>query len=237
MKKNILKDIENIKEKRKLSKEAEKQIMSKVIANWAIGTSMVILVMIFVIAAKFLSQTSAILIYNIYSVVLLIFTLIIFEMAYKKDNGNLAISGIEILFVSIFTLFSPYIFFKFSYGAIYGVMTVFAVYYIAKIINIYCSKKKKYLLEISDITDIIKKESKDELAKEFENKRQEEKEARLKKEANKVKQTAKKTKTTANKKKAKAATKRNTNKSSTTKKSTVKKTTTREKTTKNKENK
>ena len=175
MKKSILKDIESIKEKRNLSEKVQKKIKDRAISNWAIGTSTAILVAIFYIAAGYLEQTSAILIYNISSIVLLIFTLAIFEIAYKKDNNSIAICGIEMLAISIFTLFSPYIFFKFSNEVIYSIMAIIAVYYIVKILRIYQLEKKKYLLELSDITYIVKKESKDELAKEFENKRKDRK--------------------------------------------------------------
>ena len=197
MKKSILKDIESIKEKRNLSEKVQKKIKDRAISNW-----------------------SAILIYNISSIVLLIFTLAIFEIAYKKDNNSIAICGIEMLAISIFTLFSPYIFFKFSNEVIYSIMAIIAVYYIVKILRIYQLEKKKYLLELSDITYIVKKESKDELAKEFENKRKEQK--ATKKIATKKSESKKTEKKKNTKKKTQSKNKTQIQKNITKKKSTKK---------------
>ena len=107
MKKNMLKDIENIKQERKLSKETEKIIKNELIAYWAIGISFIILIMIFQIATSALPKNIAIKIYNVCSIELLIFTIVVFEVAYKKDNGKLALCGVETLVISIYTLFAP----------------------------------------------------------------------------------------------------------------------------------
>ena len=79
---------------------------------------------------------------------------------------------------------APYVFYVFSDIVKYIQIAVIDVYYIIKIIATYCLEKKKYLLEKSDITEIIKKESQD-------NKAEEEKEKILKKieKNNKEKET------------------------------------------------
>ena len=139
--------------------------------------------------------------------IFLIFTIVIIEVAYKRDSGELAITAVELLVIATFTLFSPHIFIHTNYGLIYGFIALASMYYSAKIIFVYFSEKKKFLNEISDITDIIKKESKDELSK------QEIETRKIKQQRNK--QTAKKTmtkKTTATPKK-KTATKKNNTKS------------------------
>lgn len=228
LKKNVLKDIENIKQEKKLPERIRKIVTERIIANWAMCISIAVLIMTFAITAKFLSQKIAIFIYNVYSIEFMIFALIVLEIAYKKDSGKWAICGIELLGVSIFTLFSPYIFFKFSDKIIYGIIVVITIYYIAKIIKIYCSEKKRYLLEISDITDIIKKESQDEMAQKEQEKRREQNEKliqeKLRKEQN-FEKTAKKKTTTKKATTGRPATK------TTTKKSTSKKTTAKKKST------
>ena len=64
----------------------------------------------------------------------------------------------------------------------------FTIYYIIKNLIIYRNKKNKYLQEKSDITQIIKKESKDEMAQEqLEKTKQEQKPKRKRGRPRKVK--------------------------------------------------
>lgn len=81
-------NIETMKKNRTLSKQAQHKIRTAIIANWAIGIAMVFLIMILKISANLLPKTLSIKIYNISAMVLLIFTLILMEFAYKKDNDR-----------------------------------------------------------------------------------------------------------------------------------------------------
>ena len=170
MKKNILNNVEAIKKKRDLSKETKKQISKKIIANALICIGMLLLLMIYRITADFLTIEIAISMYHTSSMLILLIALAILEIAYKKDNGNLGISGLEILALAIFTLFAPYIYIKFRTNFIYKALIFITVYYISKIMIIYCKEKKQYSLNISDISNIIKKESQDEIAQQEKNK-------------------------------------------------------------------
>lgn len=200
--KDELKDIERLKEKRNLSKEAKDKIIARVVANWAICISIAILIMTFVMASKLLAKSEAILIYNVYSIVFLMCAIVILEIAYKRDSGAWAICGIEILILAIFTLFAPYIFFKIDNKYIYISLILITIYYIVKIIKTTYTEKKKYLLEVSDISDIIKKESKDELAQDF----QAEREERIKENIQKAKEARNIQKTKKSSKKEKTET-------------------------------
>lgn len=170
MKKNILNNIEAIKKKRDLSKETKKQISKKIIANALICIGMLLLLMIYRITADFLTIEIAISMYHTSAMLILLIALAILEIAYKKDNGNSGISGLEILALAIFTLFAPYIYIKFRTNFIYKALIFITVYYISKIMIIYYKEKKQYSLNISDISNIIKKESQDEMAQQEKNK-------------------------------------------------------------------
>lgn len=228
MNKNILKKMEKIEEKRKLPDEVKKKIKDRAISNWAICISAIILVLTFKISANFLPKQATDLIYNVCAIAILVFSLIVLEIAYKKDSGKWAICGIEILILSVFALFSPYIFYRTNKLIVYIFITIVTIYYIAKIIKIYFSEKKKYLTEISDITNIVKKESQDEIAKREQEKLLKKMEKKTKKGTSstekgtakeKQKNTAKSTSKTTTKKTAKPKTKTQT-KSKTTKKTT-----------------
>ncbi len=97
---------------------------------------------------------------KVFSVALIIFTIILFEYSYKKDDGNICIHGLEVLVLSIITLF-------FVYGYIlyfdqFNIMVattafVFAIYYLVKCIILYVKMRKNYLKNLNDINEIIKK--------------------------------------------------------------------------------
>lgn len=223
LKKNVLSDIEKLKkENRTLNKEEQQKIRQSLIANWAIGISLVILIMTFKISANLVSQIVTVKLYNICSIVLLIYSIIIFEIAYKQDSSKWAISGIEMLVISVVSLFSPYIFYKFSINWVYVIIGLITVYYTAKIIMIYFFRKREIALKNSDITEIIKKESKDEKAEEFKINMK----SRIEKSKGKKKKTDNvktKKETTKNKKVKKTETKKKTAKKETNPKTATQK--------------
>ncbi len=77
MKKIELENIEKIKEKRELSKEAKDKIIGRVVANSAIGIAICILIYTFKIASNLLVKEAATLVYNVYSIEILVFALIL----------------------------------------------------------------------------------------------------------------------------------------------------------------
>ena len=98
---------------------------------------------------------------KICSLVLLGISIILFEIAYKKDSIKIAVNGIEIIIVAIITLFLPYILFELerkyqNYFVLSGVLII--VYYIIKAIVLVNSAKAHYKKENSDIKDITKEE-------------------------------------------------------------------------------
>lgn len=251
MKKIELENIEKIKEKRELSKEAKDKIIGRVVANSAIGIAICILIYTFKIASNLLVKEAATFVYNVYSIEILVFALILLEIAYKKDSGKWAASGMEMLVLAVFMLFSPYIYLKFNNKIMYPIIATVAIYYIAKVIAIYFMEKKQYLNDISDIQEIIKKESQDDKAQEektkileeMEQKRLEAEREKIIEETIEVKEKPKRKTTKTKKSEAKGTSK----KTSTTKKKTetkttakkekaeTKKTTTKKKTTTNAE--
>lgn len=95
------------------------------------------------------------------SIVMMIASIIIFEIAYKRDKGTIAITGIEILIFAMYTLSITHIveLYKFNFNA-YILMSsyMFAIYFVLKSIIIYTNEKRKYLKSLSDIKDIVTNE-------------------------------------------------------------------------------
>lgn len=83
------------------------------------------------------------------------------EKAYKQDNDSKAITAIELLVISMYTLSITHIIKKYKFDfQIYITATsyVCAIYFVFKSIIIYTQSKRKILENASDIKEIVKKE-------------------------------------------------------------------------------
>ena len=88
-------------------------------------------------------------------------SIIIFEIAYKKDSGKLTIYGIETLILSINTLISLNMINKFhiSFSQYINISCiVYLLYYVFKFIIQYTINRREYLKSLSDIKEIVKSE-------------------------------------------------------------------------------
>ena len=112
MKKSTIEKIEKeINEKTKLPNEVKEKIKKEVFTNIAVAT-VIILYLIFIVLGSVGSVKNVRVVdLNIFSILFLGVAIIIFEISYRKEDGKLAMYGIESLVVAIFTLFLPYIIF------------------------------------------------------------------------------------------------------------------------------
>lgn len=98
---------------------------------------------------------------KVFSMIILGISIIIFEKAYRKDSSELTINAIETLVLASYTLSIIYVTNLFKFDFRYYVLTssyIFSIYYVFKDIIIYTRENRKYLRELSDISDIVKKE-------------------------------------------------------------------------------
>ena len=172
MKKKELEKLEKLNEQKKLTPNVRENIRKKVFSNCLIALDILLLFIVLMMAARNLDKSITIIIYKISSVILFLLTLTLFEIAYNKDNYSICINGIEMLFVSIITLLTPYIFIQRTSVATSIVGSYIAAYYILKNLVIYRREKAKFLKEQSDIPQIVKKESKDKKAQEAKQKQE-----------------------------------------------------------------
>ena len=153
-----------------------------------------------------------------FSVSFLIIGIIVIESAYRKDSGMLAISGIELLVIAFYSLTMMHLCTLFKYDLdnaliISGVVS--GGYYLIKGIILHIRERKELLKNLSDISDIVKKdepvikEAKKREKPKKEAKSEETKTKEVKPENTKTKETKNKTKT---KKPAKKTAKKTNNK-------------------------
>lgn len=153
------------KQKKIRKQESKNPIMDK--ANTKIFINVLIAVIIMAcfvglyVGHNFLTDNVFERVLQLSTMVALAASIVLFEVAYKKDDGMLAINGIEILVLACHALSIPYIttLFSLDFGW-YVVISayVFAIYFVFKAIVVYTKGRKDYVKSLSDIPEIIKEE-------------------------------------------------------------------------------
>lgn len=166
MSNKVLEKFDEINEKKKLSLEEKNIIMKKIFDNLIIATDIIAIFTILIVSSLFLEKQILKNIYYASSIVMLIFTIFVWELAYKKDDGALAICGIEMFVFSIVILFMPYLLLKLNTYPLKFINIGIMIYYIIKNFVMYHKDKMKVLNQSNDIKEIVKKESKDIKAEE-----------------------------------------------------------------------
>ena len=123
------------------------------------------------------------------TIIFLGISIYIFEKAYKKDDGKLAILGIEILILSGYTLTTMHITNKFNFDfKNYSLVAayIYSIYFILKGIIVYTKGRKELAENLSDIKEIVKKDEpiKKEATKKNKEKEQKKEDKKVKKEVN-----------------------------------------------------
>ena len=162
------------------------------------------------------------------TMILLFISIFIFEWAYRKDNDDLAIQGIEILILSAYTLTTQHITKKFDFplkNYLLVASYIFAIYFILKCIVVYTKGRKEMAENLSDIKEIVQKDEpvkKEATKKKKEDVKEEELEEIKEEKTQEIKETPKKKTTTKTATKKKATTTTPTKKTTTARKTTSK---------------
>ena len=152
-----LEELEKIQKQKALSEEEKQEIKKMAYNNLMNAISIMLFLIILIIIPLFVKKEITTIICKVSSIIILLLSIFLFEVAYKRDDGMLAISGIEILLLSIIVLFAPYGFVRLQSKFLQLSGAYYAIYYTIKTIIIYVRKRKKYLSEFNDIPEIIKK--------------------------------------------------------------------------------
>lgn len=151
---------EEIKKQTTISDERKNKINKSIFHNIAIANVIMLYFIFIVLGYQTITPDKFIIDLQVFSVITMGISIIVFEKAYKKDSTEYAIHGIESLFLSIVTLISIYVFSKYreKFADIMIIVCyLFAIYYVAKSIIIYLKMKTKALERTSDIRKIVKK--------------------------------------------------------------------------------
>lgn len=164
MKREQKRNIENLEkvleEKKKIPKAVKEKMNTKVFENTVIAAIIIIYLAALNIGMNNIQTDMYLMDLKVFSAMLLITTILLFEYAYKKDNGGLWLHGIEVMVIAILTMYLIYLYsiYYLSYGTLLvSVGTIYIVYYIVKILITKNRIKKHYKESLKDITEIVKK--------------------------------------------------------------------------------
>lgn len=142
----------------KVPKDVKEAIYTKIFKNLCISIAIFLYVIFINMGNMRLNPTIFEEDLHVFAGILIVSTIIVFEIAYKKNNSELAMHGVELLVLSVLTLFMSYVFFHrgFVLKFLCSTSSVYiAFYYIIKSIVIYIREVKKYKDGLSDIKEIV----------------------------------------------------------------------------------
>lgn len=148
---------EEIKKQTTISKEKKQKINKKIFTNILIAIIVVLYFIFLNLGFHNLKPSVFLQDLQVFSILTIGLTIVIFEKAYKKDSGELTIYGIEVLVLAICTLMTIKIGanYKEKFTSILNsISMLFAIYYVGKSIVIYHKMTKKALKKVSDIRKI-----------------------------------------------------------------------------------
>lgn len=159
----------NIINKIKVPKEQREKIYVKIFKEF--GIAILIFIYFFFLNLGYVRIESNIFKEDLHTFagILVISSILLFESAYRKDSGEIAIHGVEILVVAILTLFMPYIYFYrgVSFKFLYSISPIYiAVYFFVKSFIIYNIEVRKYRYSLSDVKEILNTQKKSYLDEE-----------------------------------------------------------------------
>ena len=160
IKKNIEKLGQEIENRKKLPEDEKKKIRKQSLIN----TVILLIIVCFLFALKIgesnIQTASYIFILKVLSIAFILITIFLFEVSYKCNKNEMILHSIEMLVISLFTLFLIPAY-SFYYGSLYKVIYVaiilFTMYYLIKGLMIVRKIKKNYYKSLSDIKTIVAK--------------------------------------------------------------------------------
>ena len=153
--------VEEITKKRKMTKEVNDKLLKEIFYNFLLSICIIVYMCIINIVYIYCNSP----IYDITSKVLImisiVFSVVVFEFAYKKDSGKFAINAIELLVFSVIILYMPKMFINLDkfYSQIFLLSPLYcSIYYVGKAIILYKKTEKHYQNNLSDVKEIRKEE-------------------------------------------------------------------------------
>lgn len=141
-----------------MPKEKKKGIYKRTFENILVAVIVILYFLMMILGYINIPEEAYIKDLKVFSLATIAITIVLFEIAYNKDSGKIAIHGIETLLLSILTLISMYIYIlhrtKFLFVIMGGVVLA-TLYYLVRSIVVTIKEKRKWKDNISDVKDIV----------------------------------------------------------------------------------
>lgn len=164
MKREHKKNIENLEKVMEQKKKIPKEVKDKINAKRFENVIAAVIVLIYLAGLSMgmanIPTDTYITDLKVFTVMLLVVTIITFEYGYKKDNGYIWLHGIEVMIMAIFTLYLIYLYsiYYSTYNTLLmSVGVAYLMYYVVKIIITNRRMRKNYSKSLTDIGEIVKK--------------------------------------------------------------------------------
>lgn len=155
--------VEEITQKRKMTQNVKDGLHKRIFHNCLLAIGVMLYICLIDAVYIYAKQEVVSIAFKIFPMIAIFTTVVLFEIAYRKENGKMAIVGIELLVLSILVLYIPQIYQnldkKFCVQLTF-IPIFFAIYYVAKAIVIYIKTEKHYQNNLSDVKEIVKEEIK-----------------------------------------------------------------------------
>lgn len=141
-----------------MPKEKKKGIYKRAFENILVAVIVILYFLMMILGYINIPEEAYVKDLKVFSLATIAITIVLFEIAYNKDSGKIAIHGIETLLLSILTLVSMYIYIlhrtKFLFVIMGGVVLA-TLYYLVRSIVVIAKEKRKWKDNISDVKDIV----------------------------------------------------------------------------------
>lgn len=153
--------VEEITKKRKMTKEVKEKINQRIFCNCLVAIGIMLYICAIDVVYIYTKQEVVTIALKVFAMLFIAVTVGTFELAYRKDNGKMAVVGIELLIFSVIILYIPKIYVNVDQllCQILLLTPLFcSIYYIAKSMMIYFKTEKEYQNNLSDVKEIVKDE-------------------------------------------------------------------------------
>ena len=150
---------EEIKKQTVVPEQRMKKIYLRVFENIMYAIVILLYFILLCIGSKSIQKEVFFTDLKVFSIFTIVTTICMMEYAYKKDSARYTVHSIELLAVSIVTLFSLYFYVQYNskfVGILTSIALIFAIYYVGKSIIGYIKRKRQALKKTSDIRKIAK---------------------------------------------------------------------------------
>lgn len=157
--KKSTKMVEEITAKRKMPQNVKDDLKKRILHNSLLAIGVIVCLILVVVLDIYAKQEIVAITRKVIPMVFILLTIGIFEVAYRKESGKMAIVGIEWLIVSILVLYIPKMDANWQgkMGLEQAVLPiVWVMYYGIKMMIISVKTKKEYQNNLSDIKEIVK---------------------------------------------------------------------------------